>query len=542
MPLVPANEQGMPTGAASLAGAKQRFSRNAVWNLFGFLAQVGCAFAVVPILVHGLGGVQYGIWTLIGQTITGMNLLDFGLSIGVSRYFARHHARDDRAEISRLLSTGLAVSLVPAVLILLGGAGLAVWAPRFFHFPPALDLQVRVAIMLVALAGALMIPGTILGSAIPALSRFDLQQLRNILWLSLRALLYWVVLRQGWGLVAVAAVALGVEIAGLTFGAVLARRLVPWIELSWRHVSRQTLRPLMTFSFFAFLLSVSSQLIFYTDNIVVGAVLGPLAVAYFSVAGGLVDQLRGSLKIVTTLYANLAAQIHAIEGLVQMRELFLVGSRLAMLLILPGCIGLALLGPEFLQLWLGGVYRDHSTAILLVLIAVVAVFALSISCTQVLYGMNRHRINAYVSLAEAGANLALSIVLVRRMGAIGVAWGTLIPALLFELVVLPIYTLRQLQVSLGRYLSGVIARPALVGLPMAAWCGLCHRRHWVQGWAQLVAAIAFGLVLFALALRTYGIEAPERQVLERKLAGISPRARRLLLGAPARSDAASAAR
>ena len=91
MPLVPANEQGMPTGAASLAGAKQRFSRNAVWNLFGFLAQVGCAFAVVPILVHGLGGVQYGIWTLIGQTITGMNLLDFGLSIGVSRYFARHH-------------------------------------------------------------------------------------------------------------------------------------------------------------------------------------------------------------------------------------------------------------------------------------------------------------------------------------------------------------------------------------------------------------------------------------------------------------------
>src|SRR6185437_10612737 len=140
---------GHPTGVASLAGAKQRFSRNAIWNLLGFLTQIGCAFVVVPILVHGLGGVQYGIWTLIGQTITGMNLLDFGLSIGVGRFFARHHAQDDREEISRLLSTGLAVSIIPAALMLLGGAALAIWAPRFFHFPPALDLQVRVAIMLV---------------------------------------------------------------------------------------------------------------------------------------------------------------------------------------------------------------------------------------------------------------------------------------------------------------------------------------------------------------------------------------------------------
>ncbi|HWG36444.1 MAG TPA: oligosaccharide flippase family protein [Terriglobales bacterium] len=520
----------MPTGVASLAGAKQRFSRNAIWNLLGFLTQIGCAFVVVPILVHGLGGVQYGIWTLIGQTITGMNLLDFGLSIGVGRFFARHHAQDDREEISRLLSTGLAVSIIPAALMLLGGAALAIWAPRFFHFPPALDLQVRVAIMLVALAAALMIPGTILGSAIPALSRFDLQQLRNILWFSLRALLYWVALQHGLGLVGVAAVALGVELAGLIFGAVLAMRLVPWVRLSRHGISMRTLRPLMTFSFFAFLLSMSSQLIFYSDNIVVGAVLGPLAVAYFSVAGGLVDQLRGSLKIVTTLYANLAAQIHAIEGLDEMQQLFLVGSRLAVLLVLPGCIGLVLLGPEFLQLWLGPVYRMHSMAILMVLIVVVLVFAISISCTQVLYGMNRHRVNAYLSLTEACTNLGLSIILVRYLGAIGVAWGTLIPALVFELCVLPIYTVRQLKLGTLRYVGGVMVRPALVGGPMAAWCWLCHQGRWVRSWHELVLAIAAGLVAFAIALRAYGLEAPERALLQRKFARLSPRARRILIG------------
>ncbi|MGH9482871.1 MAG: lipopolysaccharide biosynthesis protein, partial [Terriglobales bacterium] len=465
-PSAASGPQGMPGGAASLAGAKRRFSFNAACNVAGFLTQIVSAFVVTPIVVHGLGNLQYGIWGLIGQTVTSMDLLDFGLGIAVTRFLAHHHARDDRAEMGRMVSTALAFSILPVCIMLLGGAGLAWMAPRWFHTPAALDREVRLAVMLIAAAVAAMVPGSLLGSAVPALSRYDLLTLRNTFWIAVRAVLYWLILRWGYGLVGMAGVTLAVELLALGLGAWLAHRLIPWLRLSWRFVSRRTLRPLLTFSGFAFLLTISTRVIFGCDNIVVGWALGPLAVAFYAVAGGLADQLRQSTKILTTLYSALATQIHALEGSEAMQRLFLTGSRLAFLLVLPGCIGLVLLGPQFLQLWLGAAYRQHSSAILVLLTLTVASFALATSCTQILYGMNRHRYNAAVSLLEAAANLGLSIGLVRTFGAVGVAWGTAVPAVVFEAVVLPLVTVRQVHLSARAYYDRVVARPLWVSAPL----------------------------------------------------------------------------
>lgn len=534
-PSAAASGTGMPSGAASLEGAKRRFSFNAICNTVGFVVQVVAAFVVTPIVVHGLGNLEYGIWGLIGQTVTSMSLLDFGIGIAVARYFAHHHALDDHDEMNRVVSTGLFLSLIPFVLVLAAGFVVAALAPHFFQFPAGLVHEVRVTIVLVAAAVAAMFPGGVLGAAVPALSRYDLLTLRTTIWIGLRALLYWVALRLGWGLIGVAAVALGVELFALLLGTYFAWRLAPWLRLRPRWISRATLRALLGFSGYAFLLTVSLRLIFSCDNIVVGWALGPLAVAFYAVAGGLAEQLRMSTKVLTTLYSALATQMHALEGGAGggegLRRLFLTGSRLALLLVLPGCIGLALLGPQFLQLWLGAAYREHSSAILALLTATVASFALATSCTQVLYGMNRHRFNALLSLGEAAANLGLSLLLVRHMGAIGVAWGTALPAFLCEAVVLPLYTLRQVKLPAMVFVREAMVRPVLAGVPLALWCWACRGSGWVESWPALIAAAIAGGLLFAVCLRAYGFSPEERPYLRQALRRLPPRVVRLLLGA-----------
>jgi len=522
---------GTAGGGAALASAKHRFSFNAFCNSIGFLTQIVSAFIVTPILVHGLGDARYGIWGFVGQTVSTMDLLDFGLGIAVDRFLARHHARDDREEMSRVLSTGLAMALVPLALAAAGGVGLALWAPHFSNFPVAYARETQITIVFIALSVGAMVPGSVLNSGLAALSRYDLLTLRNTVWIAVRALLYWIVLRAGFGLIAVAVVTLAVELAALAFGATLARRLLPWVRLRPRLVSRSTARSLLSFSTFAFLLMVASRMIFSCDNIVVGWALGPVAVAFYAIAGGLAEQLRQSTKILTRLYSVLATQIHALDDAAAMRQLFVTGSRLAMMMVLPGCIGLCLLGPQFLQLWLGPEFRAHSSGILVLLTVTVASFALATSCTQVLYGMNRHRYNAMLSLIEAGANLALSLILVRKMGAIGVAWGTAIPAVLIEAVVLPLFTLRQVCLAPAAYFSRTIVQPMLVGTPLIAWCWFWRASGWVEGWFSLIAVALAGLAIFALALRLYGIADEERAYLRRFLRRLPPRVLDLLLGA-----------
>jgi O-antigen/teichoic acid export membrane protein len=84
---------------------------------------------------------------------------------------------------------------------------------------------------------------------------------------------------------------------------------------------------------------------------------------------------------------------------------------------------------------------------------------------QILYGTNRHKFSAFISLGEAVTNLALSIILAYRIGAVGVAWGTLIPGVLSAGIVLPIYTLRRLAMNWWSFYWNSLLLPLLAGLP-----------------------------------------------------------------------------
>jgi O-antigen/teichoic acid export membrane protein len=88
----------------------------------------------------------------------------------------------------------------------------------------------------------------------------------------------------------------------------------------------------------------------------------------------------------------------------------------------------------------------------------------------VLAAMAKHRTLAYIALAEGVSNLVLSIVLVRKIGLMGVAWGTVIPHLISTGLVIPWYTLTMLKMSPARYVIDAFVRPFLCALPTAALC------------------------------------------------------------------------
>ena len=53
--------------------------RNAILNSFTLIVSLAVAFFLSPFLVHRLGSVGYGTWTLVTSMISYMALLDLGL-------------------------------------------------------------------------------------------------------------------------------------------------------------------------------------------------------------------------------------------------------------------------------------------------------------------------------------------------------------------------------------------------------------------------------------------------------------------------------
>ncbi|MGN6592816.1 MAG: oligosaccharide flippase family protein [Terriglobales bacterium] len=508
---------GMPTGAASLAGARRRVPWNVGANVAGLVINLALTVFITPLLVHGLGEVAFGIWALVGHIAGNMNLLDFGMQVTVTRYLAHHHALDDKEGISQVVSSALLFSLLPAAAALVAGAVVAWLAPAIFHLPAAYVTSGRAAILLVAASVALLFPGGVINSAIPALSRYDLLNLRNIFWSVARVALLWWVLTHGYGLVAVALVCLIAQALMLLLGAGLSFHLLPWLRLGRRFCRRATLRSLVSFSFWAFLISIASRLIFTADNVVVAVTLGPVAVAFYGIGSSIAEQLRGGMATVTMLYAPLAAQMHALHGESALALLLRRGTRIAVLISLPGILAMAAVGNPFLNFWLGADYAARTTPILVLLCLSAGIYALALTCNQVLYGMNRHRISAHISLAEASANLLLSILLALRLGAVGVAWGTFLPALLCEGIFLPVYTCRQVSVPLTTYYRDVLGRPLLAAVPMGLWLLWMRTHNLVQGWTSLAAWIVPGCALYLLSVWWVALDGEEKAMVTRRL-------------------------
>jgi len=115
----------------------------------------------------------------------------------------------------------------------------------------------------------------------------------------------------------------------------------------------------------------------------------------------------------------------------------------------------------------------------------------------VLYGLGKHRPLAVVGWLEAAANLGLSLLLVRHYGILGVAIGTAVPQVFFNLVVIPTYVLRVCKVRTAQYLRQAIlpAVAAVAPFVACAWLltGLLHPLTWYR----LAAVIAASVVSMA---------------------------------------------
>jgi hypothetical protein len=85
-------------------------------------------------------------------------------------------------------------------------------------------------------------------------------------------------------------------------------------------------------------------------------------------------------------------------------------------------------------------------------------------------------------------------VLVRKIGVIGVAWGTVIPDLICTAVVVPLYTLRVLKMDPWRYFVKAWIPPLVCALPVAAmgyWFStVVEKPAWLLFGAEVAAVCA----------------------------------------------------
>jgi O-antigen/teichoic acid export membrane protein len=480
-----------------------RILRNIFSNWTSYLVTMLVGFLLAPVIVRSLGDTGYGLWTLVLSMTGYFGLLDLGIRSSVGRFVTRHLTLHDAHGVNRTVSTAFVMLACGGLLSLAATLGVAVFLFDAFKVEPQYAVSGRLALVITGLNMSCILPLGVFSSLLIAMERFDVSSGVTVgSELTRGALVVWS-LQHGYGLLTLSLITFTITLVQYTAMALFAKALYRPLKISVGFVRWRVCRDLLGFSVYRFIWMVANQLIFYSNSVVIGIFLGAASITPFAIASSLINYGRNIVSLLTDTLYPLAARMDAGNDVAGLQRLLVLGTRMALLVTLPLCLGLLFLGRQFITLWMGPAYAE--SAVILMVLTIPQFGSMSqYAAALILTGMARHRALAYIALGEAVANVALTVILVQRMGLIGVAWGTVIPHLISTTIIVPLYTLHVVKLDAGEYVRQAYLRPVLCALPMLAlgylWLGVEHT-SWPRLAAQAVAmCAAFGLASYFFCL------------------------------------------
>ncbi len=480
----------------------RRFTGSVLIGWLATFASIAIGLVMSPFLIHHLGETGYGVWVLIQSTVSYMYFMDLGLRTTVVRFTTEAQAQGNHRKVNEVISAALWVRFLTAVVIFAAGLTLAALLPRMFHIPTSYLSIARVALVLCASTLSSTLVFSVFSALLSGMGRFDLLGGVELAQVCLTSGGIFLLLHRGHSLIAMAAWQFAVVMGNNLLLVLASFRLYPQLRILFRRPDPEQLRALWSLGFYVLLNNAAAQLILYSDNLVVGAFVAAAAVSYYAVAAKMVEYLRQCAIVILRFFMPMATSFVARGQFDQTRRLYTRGTQAVLLITFPIAAVLFVRGGTFLRLWIGPHFSSEATPVLRILIVGAAMMLINSGANGLALALDEQRKLAWITVAEGLANLALSIVLVRKIGVVGVAIGTVVPTALTSIFFWPALICRRLDMSLLHYVLNAWGKPLLTVVPFAMVCS------WLETHRSPISMFAFfGEISLTLPFYLAGVAA-----------------------------------
>jgi O-antigen/teichoic acid export membrane protein len=431
--------------------APRLLAKNVGGDYAAIVVNVVIGLFMLPFNVAHLGQSTYGLWVLATSFMTYFSVLDLGYGSAQVKFAAQYRARRDTAAINQIVSTLFFLFLGIATIAYTAVVAVAFNLEQFFNIARDQATLGRDVLLVVGLTVAAGFPVSVFGGVVNGFQRYYSNAVNSITTSIVTALVNVAVLLAGYGLVTLVACTTAVRLASYLLYAYSAFSAFPPLSVRWRHVRKTRLREVTAFSGFLLLINIAAKINFTSNTMVIGALLGPAAITSWTVAHRLTDVTRMLTAVLTRSTFPMVVDHKAHSNVASLRELLLHGTRLSMAAVVPLASVTAVLAGPLVHAWVGPEFAE-SIPVVYVLAAIVTIGVGSQPTWTLLKGTGHHRSLAKWSLMSAVTNLAISILLARRFGLVGVAIGSLIPMSIMNGAARIPAACREVQLPLGRFL------------------------------------------------------------------------------------------
>ncbi len=465
-----------------------------LWNAgFRFGAQIVAvciSLFLTPYLIRHLGVESYGIVGVISTMISYVAIVTTSLTATVGRNLTFAVEREAFQEANKEISTAV-FGLIRVFLILLPLLFLvSMFIDRLIVIPPELRNPARLFFLLAAMAFAVNSMSGPLGAAMFVRNRLDLSSAASLA----RSVCFAVLIvglfsAMGSSLISYGTAVLASSLLLLFLHLRIHKYLLPAISISNRWYDRNILRQILSLGGWMTVTQIGGLLFLQTDLLIANRVLGPEATGRLAAIAVIPLQLRVLAGLVSGLFGPTVAAFAARNDWESFSDYLLQAIRLTTLffaLLVGVFFGSA---RSILSIWLGPEFASL-TPVVLVMTGYLVISLGSSPTSAAVLARGKVKVPATVTLIMGALNAALSVVLARKLGLMGIALSGCTMLLLLNGGFVPWYIKKTCGTSLRLY-----GKQQLMGLAICAVIALIS-----NGVDLLVVPNSLSSLLFSLGV------------------------------------------
>ena len=471
---------------------------------------------MAPYILSQIGEGDYGVYKTIAAFSSTLTVLDLGIGTTVMRYTAKFRAERKTEEISNFAAMGLIEAGVMALIVSFVCAAVYSYLPTFYAaiFTAREITLARLLFLILSINTVLVIFENVLHGVITGTDHFVFANATKLVLLILRIVAAVSFLQRWKSAVVLVMLALGISVLNLIcqllfirFGLKIRIRLKRWEPCLFKESLGYTAA--------MFVQTLAFQANGNIDHIVISRVVGPVAVAVYSIAMQLFNMFESlSMAFSNLMLPTVARQISEGADDRAIQQTVTKVGRMQFMVLGAALTGFLFVGRDFVSLWLGEGYEDVYYLALILMVPSTLTLIQNV-CLSVLRARNMMRFRTLCLVFGLIFNIVFTIIGTRVFGYYAAAVGTALTILLAYGVAMNAYYHKRIGFRIFRFYADVFRR--LLVCLMIPGVILWLLGYFADGsWLWLSIRIGVFIAVYAGLLWFYGLSEQEKNYICQK--------------------------
>jgi len=470
---------------------------------------------ITPYILSSIGDATYGVYKTISSLSSALMVLDLGLGGTVMRYVAKYRSENNRHKIDSFVSMAFGEASILIVLIAVASAALYASLPVVYAkglSPEELALGQNLFVVM-AINLMLHIVENVFFGIMSGFNCFTFANGMKLARILVRMALIYGVLYFVQNAIVLVLIDLFLTLLLIVIEMLYIRFFLHVrLRLSFKGWDKAVFKESFRYTALLFLTSIVAQVNNNLDNVVIGALRGSTLVAVYSMGlllFGMFEHLSTSISgVMLPTVTNLLQEEN---GLQKVQKTIVQAGRIQFALLGAALVGFAVIGKQFICLWLGEGYEDVYTIALILMAPATLELCVNV-CLSVLRAKNMLGFRTFVITAVTVVNAFITIVGVYFFGYIAAAIGTAFSFICGSVIVMNLYYHKRLafpmlriyrEIFRGTWLCLFLAGGALFVASKWFFSG--------NGWMAFLLNVMVFVMVYAASMLLFGFNGKEKR-------------------------------